>query len=352
MGQGRPDVGGRGSRSGPWWAVHPLIGVMGALAMLALTGCAALRPGATPTSTPTTLPATPETVPGSPTPGTLPTPTPHQETPRPGPPTSSPTPLPASPSPSATPSPSPTAGAAVIHSFRADVDVADPGDTITLSWHWSGGEGATIYHLFPTGQLSEPFWEVGPTGSLDYTISPDRRNTDMFVLYVFDQGAVAAQDTLVIALTCPDEWFFTGGPDICPTGPALFGEGAEQHFQGGTMVWVGAEDRIYVLFHDPQYRRWRAYQDEWDEGDPTMDPTIEPPAGLLQPVRGFGLVWRENPEVRERLGWALREEQGYETALQRTSHVRYPDLYIRAADGGVWKLGPNGSAWEYVAVRD
>jgi hypothetical protein len=118
------------------------------------------------------------------------------------------------------------------------------------------------------------------------------------------------------------------------------------------MLWVGAEDRIYVLFDDAQGYRWSAYEDEWDEGEPSLDPDIEPPAGLQQPVRGFGLLWRENPTVRERLGWAVDQERGYQTAVQRSSHYRYSDLYIRAVDGGVWKLGPNWSGWAYLTGRE
>ena len=36
-------------------------------------------------------------------------------------------------------------------------------------------------------------------------------------------------------------------------------------------------------------------------------------AGLRTPQRGFGKVWRENPAVRERLGWATQPERS-ETA--------------------------------------
>lgn len=229
--------------------------------------------------------------------------------------------------------------------------MADPGDTITLTWRWSGGRDATIYHLFPTGQLSEPFWEVGQAGSLQYTIASERRNWDSFVLYVHDEDGVAAQETLQIELRCPDAWFFSPAPDICPASPALVTEGAEEPFERGTMLWVKAQDRIYVLFDDGQQPRWSAYEDEWDEGEPTMDPAIEPPPGFHQPVRGFGLVWREQSTVRERLGWAVDQERGYETMVQRTSHVRYPVLYIRALDGGVWELGPNGSSWQYVSLE-
>jgi hypothetical protein len=69
-------------------------------------------------------------------------------------------------------------------------------------------------------------------------------------------------------------------------------------------------------------------------------------------VRGFGLLWREEPGIRERLGWAVDEERAYRTAIQGTSHARYSDLYIRALDDGVWKLGPNGSSWEQIATTE
>ena len=237
----------------------------------------------------------------------------------------------------------------MIHTFRADVEIADPGSTITLAWSWSGGDGATIYHLMSTGQLSTPWWEVGPQGSVEYTISPERRNSDSFVLFVYDQEeGVLAQETVRIELRCPDEWFFTPAPDVCPAGPPVVTEGAEQRFERGVMLWNRAEERIYVLFADGRSPAWTAYADQWAEGDMEHDPDITPPAGRVQPIRGFGLVWRVQPGVRERLGWGLAPEQGYETAIQRSSHVRYPDTYLRARDGGTWKLGPNSGSWDYI----
>lgn len=331
-----------------------------AATMLLLAGCA-IQPLRTPTPLPATpterrVGATPSTTP-SPTaaPPTqaqvTPTATSQPTTATPAPPTPTPTPTPRAPSPTPFTTATPTPVEPRIHAFRANVDVADPGDTVTLSWDWSGGREATIYHLLPSGQLSLPQWDVGPTGSLQYTISPEARNYDTFALFVYDEEGLAAQDTLQIELRCPDAWFFSPAPDVCPAGPPLITDGAEEHFERGTMLWVRAEDRIYVLFSDEQYPRWTAYRDEWDEGEPSMDPTIDPPPGLEQPVRGFGLLWRQEPTVRERLGWAVDQEQGYQTALQRTSHYRYPDLYIRALDGGVWRLGPNGSSWQYVATQ-
>lgn len=360
-----------GGRSRPYLIkLTAMMGICCAVAALLAgpTGCGPLRQ---PTLAPTLPLPTPTDVPPSSTPA--PTATQASATATPEAPTATPTPTatdrPPSPTPlvvtvlvtptpsrtsapRATPPATPTEAAApdgaTIHAFQANVDVADPGDTITLSWHWSGGDQATIHHLLPTGQLASDYWEVGPTGSLEYTISPLRRNTDMFALYVRDAQGTTAQATLQVDLRCTAEWFFDTAPDICPFEEALFGPGAEQPFEHGVMLWVGPEDRIYVLFDDAQSPRWTAFADEWNQGEPASNPALDPPAGLQQPVRGFGLVWREQAGVRNRLGWATGPEQGYQTALQRTSHYRYPVLYIRALDGGVWQLGPNGGSWTFL----
>ena len=77
-----------------------------------------------------------------------------------------------------------------------------------------------------------------------------------------------------------------------------------------------------------------------------------PPPGYYQPVRGFGLVWREQPNVRDRLGWALAPEAGFETAVQHTSYPKYNHTYLRALDGNVWWLWPEHSGWEKIIVDD
>ena len=231
--------------------------------------------------------------------------------------------------------------------MRASVTEADPGDTITLEWQSSGGDQATLYHLMPTGQLGH-FWEVKSTGSMDYVIAAESRNREGFVLFVFDDAGRVAQATLMVTLRCPDTWFFSPAPDECPGSPPILTDGAEQHFEHGLMLWSKAEDRIYVLFDDGTHLAWKAFADEWEEGKPESDPSIVPPAGLYQPVRGFGLVWREESGIRGRLGWAADNEVGYPTAIQRTSRPRYNVTYVKALDGGVWELGPEGSNWRHI----
>jgi hypothetical protein len=92
------------------------------------------------------------------------------------------------------------------------------------------------------------------------------------------------------------------------------------------------------------------YADDWNEGDPEDDPTLTPPDGLYQPVRGFGLVWRTYSEVRDRLGWAVDQEVGFDTVIQMTTRYKYNSTYIQALDGNVWHLQPELSGWEKIQV--
>lgn len=199
-----------------------------------------------------------------------------------------------------------------------------------------------------SGQLSLPYWEVDGSGQITYTISTGERNSTRFVLFATAAGETV-QATLSVTLTCPDVWFFSPAPEICPASAAMESAAAEEPFEQGTMIWVKEQDLIYVLFSDGVSPHWRAYQDRWNEGDPTNDPALEPPPGLFQPERGFGLVWREEPGVRDRLGWALAPEASYVTKVQATSRFKYNDLYVGALDGRVWMLKPEGSGWEIIA---
>jgi hypothetical protein len=113
------------------------------------------------------------------------------------------------------------------------------------------------------------------------------------------------------------------------------------------MIWFEATDSIYIFHPDG---RWQQVEDRYSEDQPENDPTIVPPTGYYQPVRGFGKVWRENPLLRAELGWAISHELGYESALQwqevdggglttlfmRAFNGRTLGLTYRSADGGDW----------------
>jgi hypothetical protein len=57
------------------------------------------------------------------------------------------------------------------------------------------------------------------------------------------------------------------------------------------------------------------FADTWGESQPPGGGSG--PGGLFEPSRGFGKVWREQPGVRERLGYALAaNEQGQTLTIQ------------------------------------
>ena len=124
----------------------------------------------------------------------------------------------------------------------------------------------------------------------------------------------------------------------CPLGPAASIQMARERFQNGQMIWRQDRQWIYVLYSDG---RWEGYPDRWVDGDPADDPSLTPPAGLLQPVRGFGKVWRENlGGSKAALGWALEKEQGNAYPAQDWDHgtvLRFGGEVLVLFDRGAWK---------------
>ena len=97
-----------------------------------------------------------------------------------------------------------------------------------------------------------------------------------------------------------------GGPLAAITAP-----GAYQGFEHGAMLYRGDVRGIYVLCGDeragqafPGPKFSFSLPDTWREGD---DPGGRPGprAGLYEPTRGFGTLWRNTPAIRDCLGYAI-----------------------------------------------
>lgn len=90
---------------------------------------------------------------------------------------------------------------------------------------------------------------------------------------------------------------------------------AEQHFQGGYMFWRGDTKTVYV-FLGGNTGEWYDLEDTWQDSDPTPAPLGNAPAGLYEPVRGFGKIWRDYPSLKQALGWATDEETNVTAAWE------------------------------------
>lgn len=241
---------------------------------------------------------------------------------------------------------SPQASNLAIRFFQADRETIRPGEAFTLTWESTGAVQAWLYPVVG-GRLTQGV-PVSPTGSQILTAPADLRQPLEYMLFVFDSsGAWISRGLRLPLRACPAEWFFPNAPAECPSGPPQVSFAAYQPFEHGHMIWIQARDEIFVLFEDGSVHRWRVFVDLFEEGMPESDPALTPPPGRFQPVRGFGLLWRSDPEVQTRLGWALRPEQGFTTRVQGTARERYNALFIQAPDGGIWRLDPEGYGWSY-----
>ncbi len=128
---------------------------------------------------------------------------------------------------------------------------------------------------------------------------------------------------------------------------------AGQHFEHGLMMWLDElhEDHIYVLAYgaDESSGTWqRYYTDIWREGDPESA-GLTPPAGLFEPIRGFGRLWREelgSPDAA--VGWALAPEQGYVGSMQPFEHGL---MLWNPLDGVTYVLWDDGTWTAYHTPR-
>jgi len=233
-----------------------------------------------------------------------------------------------------------------IISFTASTEEADPGDTITLSWKAVGRYAKITQHYESSTSQNVPL-----EGTLNVAIEERMRTRIGFTLEA-GVGQNAIEKTVFVSIRCPDAWFFEGGPDGCPS-TAVASRAAAQYFEHGFMIWVESHEYFpegaIHFFVDHSVAGTGGYHgevaDDWKSSMPESDPGLVPPSGLYQPIRGFGLLWREGAEsfsnhdpIRDVLGWALAPEYAFDTIYQCepcTLVDRYNSCFLRGPDGKI-----------------
>lgn len=242
-----------------------------------------------------------------------------------------------------TPTVSPPTGLAIL-SFSAEVvqDLPPAGKRIRFYWRI---QGATRAGIWSGTQMRAPmYWEATPPneGTMVVDVATTYYRDPLMTLVAQDAAGNEARASVMVPWACQYPWFFPTDNRTCPAYEASTTWAAEEPFERGRMIWlqevrVGSavyQRVILVLYNDGRFEK---YADTFVEGvDPESDPTIVPPAGLYQPIRGFGKLWRTNPSVRARLGWATAPEQGFHTQwqMQMSESIGIP-FYVRRLDGRV-----------------
>jgi len=165
---------------------------------------------------------------------------------------------------------------------------------------------------------------------------------------------------------CSASWFFTFNALHLPLGsfcpePVKNLEAVGQDFEGGRAYRYApdpsypADQRgtVYIIYNDGE---WITFPDVWDASQPSSDPSLVVPGGRYQPVDSIGKVWRENGDVRNRLGWAYGPQTKFSGRFQ--TYLAQPgkpsgDTHFFFIDHGKWgkvlllnsvDMGPN--KWE------
>jgi hypothetical protein len=111
----------------------------------------------------------------------------------------------------------------------------------------------------------------------------------------------------------------------------------EQAFQGGAMLVTGDTNQVIVLVRSSG--RWVGFPNPWRPGEVLASAGARPP-GTLEPLRGFGKVWREQPAVKLQLGWPVYEERSAPGRIQAFEN----GTLLRSSYDVVYALF-NDSAW-------
>jgi hypothetical protein len=134
------------------------------------------------------------------------------------------------------------------------------------------------------------------------------------------------------------------------------GQYAEQPFQNGYMIWsaIPDPDLFFAMVSEPRSEWYLVDQREVDSFSPTDGVSCdvgEPPvSGLVQPVRGFGAIWCNRDDIRDRIGWGTQEEfavvdnqlQPFENGFLLRNSRKNIYVLIREASPVQQGVGPTG----------
>jgi hypothetical protein len=135
-------------------------------------------------------------------------------------------------------------------------------------------------------------------------------------------------------------WLSDAGKFGCPTQPAMRENWGWQPFEHGTAYWRRDTRQVIIALSNGVML---PFEDRWQEGIPDQACEATAPDGLWQPIRGFGLVWCEQPRVREGLGWATLPEATFLSTFQLFGHGV---LFAEQDKGVIWL--DNGGTWVQV----
>lgn len=124
----------------------------------------------------------------------------------------------------------------------------------------------------------------------------------------------------------------------CNTSSASTDTITHQPFQGGFLVWIKSEDRIYALQYAAQ--QWETYPNTWTPGDESLP--CEAARSYGYPAMGFGKLWCSNSTLNSVLGAPLGKEVPDDYAMRQIFEL---GQIFRVQGGKTFILFNNGRTW-------
>lgn len=231
------------------------------------------------------------------------------------------------------------------------------GEKMSMAWQAQGTQAKLCPYILtlsgPSAQ-EQACSNVPLVGTKTITITQNDLDWNGIMLQV-TSGTASDQSTISISLGCEGlyNWFFRNPPTRCPGAAPITSPAAAQYFERGMMIWMKQPDRFYVFYNEnPQAFEWIEAPYRFKPGasaDKRVGET--PPFGLLEPVSGFGQLWRGEIEgvqnVRQRLGWAREPEFDFNTEFQCerfSATFRLWTCYLQSPNGKLLVLGPDSTA--------
>lgn len=237
-----------------------------------------------------------------------------------------------------------------ILTFEVDqVDLKNDSKQLTFRWETVGGDDFII--SLGTSVRHFPIWQVEGSGEMTVEVFKTNRPNPQASLRVTNKDTQESiYQSVEVSWPCPETYFFEIAVENCPSGPPRTFATIYQEFEKGIMIAIPPADRvgpfIYALTAEG-----RAYtqQDPWTVDQPEIEPSLQPPAGLFAPARGFGKIWQPSEQIiQAEFGWATAETASYSAIFQSQAASTLPGTqYLTLPDGSVAKI--TGGYWEIVS---
>lgn len=123
----------------------------------------------------------------------------------------------------------------------------------------------------------------------------------------------------------------------CSRNAVEYGAITIEAFEGGYLVWIQAEDRIYAITNDG---RWSTHPNSWQAGEASLPCSAAQTYGY--PAMGFGKLWCSNATINRMLGAPRGPEEPNDSAQRQLFEN---GQIFRVQGGRTFVLLYDGTRW-------